>query len=233
MANSLFKKIFREERRVQVQPMAFDDEDYSIASVKKNQLDNYDELESYKKLRKRRVKKAFIRMTTWFFIILFVPLFVFFSLVIISPKEGHNFFGYSVYLVTSTSMVGVFNKGDCIIIQKVEDEKDIQLGSDITFVRRSDGEVVTHRVIDITINEQGDKEYVTKGVNNPSADQESVLFEDIIGKRVNTSAGLGNIIEFFRTPYGIVTFLVGFILVLLGINYVFKLSDDITSIGVK
>ena len=209
---------------------AFIDDEKSIASLKKTQIDNYDELESYKDLRKKRIKKSFIRMVVWIVVILFIPIFVFFTTVIINPKEGHNFFGYSVYFVTSTSMVGVFNKGDCIIVKAVKNKEDIKVGTDITFVRRSDGEVVTHRVIDILENEYGDTEYITKGVNNPSADIGSVSFEDVLGKRVAKSVMLGNLIEFFRTPYGVVTFLSIFVLIIVAINVGFKMSDDIRAV---
>ena len=234
MSAKIFKnKTIGEENRSQVQPVVFADDEKSIASLKKSQLDNYDELESYKKLRKKRIKKSFIRMVVWLAIVLFVPVFVFFSVIIINPKVGHNFFGYSVYMVTSTSMVGVFNKGDCIIVKSVKSKDDVSIGKDITFIRRSDGETVTHRIIDIIENKHGEIEYITKGVNNAAADAESVAFEDILGVRVGTSAGLGNMIEYFRTPYGIITFLGVFILVIVAINVGFKLSDDIRAVGIK
>lgn len=233
LANLFSKKIKGEEKRSQLQPVSFADDDKSIAALKKSQLDSYDELESYKKLRKRRLKKATVRIFIWLAVIIFIPVFVFFSVVIINPKAGHNFFGYSVYMVTSTSMVGVFDKGDCIIIKTVSSEKEVKRGTDITFIRRSDGETVTHRVIDIIENTDGELEYITKGVNNPAADSGSVAFEDVLGIRVCTSVGLGNMIEFFRTPYGIITFLVSFVLIIVVLNIGFKFSDDIRAVGMK
>ena len=119
MANLFSRKIKGEEHRPQLQPVVFFDDDKSIATLKKSQLDIYDELESYKRLRKKRLKKSIARMIVWISVLLFVPVFVFFSVVIMNPNAGHNFFGYSVYYVTSTSMVGVFNKGDCIITKTV------------------------------------------------------------------------------------------------------------------
>ena len=204
-----------------------------IATLKKTQLDSYDELESYKALRKKRVKKSFVRMVVWLAVIIFIPIFVFFTTIIINPKEGHNFFGYSVYYVTSTSMVGVFDQGDLIVVKSVNNKDDVKIGSDITFVRRSDGETVTHRVIDIIENEHGDLQYITKGFNNSSADPGSVSFHDIMGVRVSRSVVFGDLVEFFRTPYGIVTFLVMFILTIFAINFAFKMSDDIRAVGMK
>ena len=116
----------------------FDDEK-SIANLKKTQINAYDELESYKKLRKRRVKKSIIRMFIWLAIIVLVPVITFFAIVIASPSAGHNFFGYSVYMVTSQSMVGVFDQGDCIIVRKVNSSNEIKVGTDISFIRKSRG----------------------------------------------------------------------------------------------
>jgi len=230
------EKIIKEENNSnenQVQSDNFSNEEKAVASLKKTQIDSYDELESYKNLRKKRVKKAIVRMVVWLLFILFIPVFVFFSVILINPKSVHTFFGYSIYMVTSHSMVGVFNKGDCIIIKEVKSVDNIKIGSDITFIRRSDGETVTHRVIDKIEKENGEIEYITKGVNNPTADIESVSYGDVLGIRIKTSAGLGNLIEFFRTPYGIITFLGIFVLIITGINIAFKMSDDIRAVGVK
>ena len=93
MANLFSKKILGKEHKSQLQPVAFYDGEQSIATLKKSQLDSYDELESYKRLRKRRVKKAFARMIVWLSVLFFIPIFVFFSIVIINPKVGYMFFG--------------------------------------------------------------------------------------------------------------------------------------------
>ena len=76
-------------------------------------------------------------------------------------------------------------------------------------------------------------EYITRGVHNAVADSGSVAFEDIIGIRVATVSWLGQTVMFFRTPYGIITFLVIFVVVMLVIYYSFKLSDDIRAVGLK
>ena len=234
MANLFSKKIKGEEHRTQLQTVVFDsEEDVSIGALKKSQLDDYDELESYKKLRKKRKKIAWVRLGVWFLILLLTPIFVFFSLIIINPKAGHSFFGYNVYWVTSTSMVGVFDQGDCIIVKSINSREELGVGVDITFVRKSDGETVTHRIIDIVENDAGEEEYVTKGVNNQSADSETVVFENILGVRIKTVVWFGDVIEFFRTPYGIIVFLAIFVLIITSFSISFRLSDDIRAVGGK
>ncbi|MBR2909918.1 MAG: signal peptidase I [Clostridia bacterium] len=231
MANLFSKKIKGEEHRSQLQPVVFADQDKPIAALKKSQIDNYDELESYKKLRKKRITKAFARMAVWVLVLILVPIFVFFSLIIINPREGHNFFGYIVYMVASHSMKQDFDKGDCIIIKKVTSRDEVYIGRDITFIRQSDGETVTHRIVDTIINDKGEIEYITKGTNVLTCDPGSVAFENIIGVRVKTAFVLGGIISFFRTPYGIVTFVGLFVLMISAFYFSFKISNDIRAVG--
>ena len=209
------------------------DGEKSVADLKKSQLNAFDELESYKKLRKKRIKKSFVRMAIWLSIIIFVPVMVFFTIIIASPSAGHNFFGYSVYMVTSHSMVGVFDKGDCIVVRKVRSSEEIKVGTDISFIRKSDGETVTHRVVGIIENENGTIEYLTKGVNNLNIDTNTVAYDEVLGVMVAVSAGLGNFIGFFRTTVGVITFLIVFVCLSMLINIFFKLSDDIKAVGGK
>ena len=162
-----------------------------------------------------------------------MPIFVFFSIVIINPRAGHNIFGYTFYIVVSESMRPNIEVGDCVIIKNVTSRDDVQIGTDITFIRESDGETVTHRVIKMITNEDGEIEYITKGTNNINADAGSVSFENIIGVRVRTAHVLGQVVSFFRTPYGIVTFLAIFVLIIFGFYASFKASDDIRAVGVK
>ena len=59
MAKKICNKIVGEDAKSQLQAVSFNmGEEKPIASLKKSQLDNYDSLESYKKLRKKRKKIA-------------------------------------------------------------------------------------------------------------------------------------------------------------------------------
>ena len=205
--------------------------DKEIASLKKNNLDKFDELESYKSLRKKRKKRAWIRALVWLLVIVIAPIIVFFSLVIIKPTSGVNFFGYTFYIVESESMRPVFDINDCVVIKHLKSKKDVQVGTDICFVRKSDGKIVTHRVIGTTVNDSGELEYITRGVNNPVADDGSVAFENIIGKRVAVLTVLGNVVMFFRTWVGILVFLAIFVLIVLGFILSFRYSNDIRAVG--
>ena len=232
MAKKLCKKITGEENRTQIQAVSFfSGDEKPIASLKKNQIDNYDTLESYKKLRNRRKKIAWFRMIIWTLVVLLTPVFVFFAVIIVSPNTGHNFFGYTFYICSSESMRPEFDIDDCIIVKNITSKSDIKVGSDIAFVRRSDGQTVTHRVIDTLVNDNGEVEYITRGINNKTADSETVKFHNVIGVRVATASLLGQTVMFFRTSVGIMVFMGALVLVVLGFYFSFRISDDIYAVG--
>lgn len=224
------KRIVGEENRSQLQAVTFSDELGNVSSLKKSQLDSYDELESYKRLRKRRTKIACYRMLIWCLVIIFVPLFVFMSVVIVSPTKVHNFFGLTFYIVISESMKPDINVNDCIVIRRITSQNDVNIGDDITFIRESDGETVTHRVFAVE-ERDGQRYFITKGTHNPNIDPDLVSFDSIIGVRIATIGWLGQTMMFFRTWYGLITFILGFVLIL-GLFYLsFRISDDIRAVG--
>ena len=63
---------------------------------------------------------------------------------------------------------------------------------------------VTHEIIQIDENGH----YITKGVNNESADIKPVPPENVVGKVVAVWRGFGKAAEFFQSPAGICILLV-------------------------
>lgn len=204
-----------------------------IATLKKSQLESYDELESYKKIRKKRKRKAIERVVVWALVVLLMPIFLFAFVVIINPNVSHNFFGYKFFVVTSESMKPVFDKGDMIVVKKVKSVDELQIGTDISFIRASDGKIVTHRILDRTTNEKGEIEFVTKGVHNPNADYDRVSYSEVLGKKVAVWHVMGQFISFFRTPPGIITFLAIFVAIIMIFTLIFRYSNDIRAVGVN
>ncbi len=202
-----------------------------IAEVKKKQIYQLDELDTYKKVRNKRKKKALQRALVWAFVILLMPFFILSLVVITNPREGHNFFGYTLYIVGSESMKGVFDVNDCVVVKKVKTQDELKVGTDISFVRASDGKIVTHRIIAIEENSLGENVYVTKGVHNMNADQTPVSFSDIIGKKVAVLSVFGHVVMFFRTTGGIIVFLGIFVLIVFLFVWFYRRSNDIRAVG--
>ncbi len=97
-------------------------------------------------------------------------------------------FGYRVMQVISDSMQPTISAETCIVIEKVEDIGEIQVGDIITFVSqdpRIAGFHNTHRVNDIiTDAESGEIVLQTKGDAYEQPDAHLVSFDQVTGKYV-------------------------------------------------
>lgn len=88
---------------------------------------------------------------------------------------------YQLYIVETGSMEPTLTVGSVIICKKPAYPERLAEGQIITF-RMLSGEVVTHRIIEVTTDESGNTAYRTKG-DNPinSPDRELVTPDRVIG----------------------------------------------------
>ncbi len=109
----------------------------------------------------------------------YVPVFVF-----IAVLAGFviGIFKYQPIAVLSGSMSPTFNRGDAVVIEKLNtQEKDkLKKGDIIQFV--SGTKYVIHRIDDITNDEYGNKLFITKGDHNNAIDFDKVHLENVKGK---------------------------------------------------
>jgi len=103
--------------------------------------------------------------------------------VLFGGKSGGRtqFFGFSYFEVLSGSMESVVPKGSLVIIKQTP-SREIQTDDVITFLR-SDEETVTHQVIDIVPNFDGNGTlgFQTKGTDNPDPDPDIVAAANVLG----------------------------------------------------
>ncbi len=130
---------------------------------------------------KRKILKI-IHFIGDFIIALFIASFAY---IFITVYRGNvpRVMNYYILRVVSSSMEPEFSEGDCIIAKKV-DTDEIKVGDIITFY--SDDPMIynylnTHRVIDIETNEEGLREYWTKGDGNIQQDLFSAKENKILG----------------------------------------------------
>lgn len=112
---------------------------------------------------------------------------------------------YSIYTIISGSMIPKIRVYDTVINVKVDNPNDIVVGDVITFVSTSilsPGTTITHRVIGITKDENGNVCYQTKGDNNDIADQACAKYHNVIGKVVFKIPQLGRIQFFLASRAG-------------------------------
>lgn len=112
---------------------------------------------------------------------------------------------FSLYTIVSPSMVPNINVYDVIVNTRVDSPKDIKIGDVITFTSTSTETMdvtVTHRVVSIIQDVDGNYSYQTKGDNNLIEDSSSVPYSNIIGRVALRIPGLGRIQLFVASFYG-------------------------------
>lgn len=112
---------------------------------------------------------------------------------------------FSIYTIISGSMEPKIKVKDTVINVRVDKPTDIVVGDIITFVSTSllsPGTTITHRVIGITKDENGNICYQTKGDNNPIADQACAKYHNVIGKVILKIPQLGQIQFFLASKAG-------------------------------
>jgi hypothetical protein len=103
---------------------------------------------------------------------------------------------YRIWLNEDTIM-----KGDLVFIKKI-DTDEIKKGDIIAFFE--DKFVVTHRVIDVQIGQDGQKSFQTKGDHNVSPDLLPVLPENVVGIYIGRIPKMGDFAVFLQTPVGMI-----------------------------
>lgn len=111
----------------------------------------------------------------------------------------------SLYTIVSGSMEPAIKTMDVVLDIKVDKPEDIKIGDVITFRSTSsisEDLIVTHRVIGITQNENGEYEYTTKGDWNPTSDPDTAKFSNVIGKVAMRFPQLGQVQFFLASKMG-------------------------------
>lgn len=159
------------------------------------------------------IKKAFhsiSKFVSWvFFVILLIAaaflLYYFVATKIYAAKGPGYEPMFSIYTIVSPSMTPNINVYDAIINIKVDDPNKIEVGDVITFISSSvltPGITITHRVIGITRDDNGDICYRTKGDFNNVEDQACAKHRNVLGKVLFKIPQLGRIQFFLASKAG-------------------------------
>lgn len=112
---------------------------------------------------------------------------------------------FSIYTIVSPSMTPNINVYDMIINVRVDEPNDIEVGDVITFISTSilsPGMTITHRVVGLTTDENGQMCYQTRGDANNVTDQACAKFNNILGKVAFRIPQLGRIQFFLASKAG-------------------------------
>lgn len=110
--------------------------------------------------------------------IIYFPIFI---ILIIFGAFMSGLFKYKPIAIVSNSMSPVFNRGDVVILRKVNNESLNKLKKYDIIIFSIDKQLVAHRIINIKM-EKGKLYFKTKGDANISPDLKWVSEEQVVGK---------------------------------------------------
>ena len=97
--------------------------------------------------------------------------------------NNSSFYGYRLFNVATGSMIPVYNINDVIIVKET-DVNTLKVGDDVAYKGTRaglEGKIITHRIIKIEEDKNGEVRFFTQGVNSPNADP-SITGDQILGK---------------------------------------------------
>ncbi len=164
--------------------------------------------EKYSSIKhKFKLFTSILSWTVFVLLILTATLLVYYFITtrVLSKKDAIYRPAFGLYTIISPSMEKTLNIYDVIVNVRVKDQNDIKVGDIITFISTSSsskGMTITHRVIEISEDEEGNKTFKTKGDNNTSPDPKPAVFENIIGKVIFKIPQLGRLQSILTTKGG-------------------------------
>ena len=175
---------------------------------------------------------------TLFVLLIFVAIilvYYFITTKIYAKKDANYRPAFGLYTIISPSMEKTLNIYDVIVNVKIKSPDDIKIGDIITFISSSTsskGMTITHRVISIKEDENGNKVFQTKGDNNTSPDPKPATFDNIIGKVIFKIPQLGRLQSILTTKGGwlIIVVIPAFIIILSDILKLIRLQTAQKSI---
>ena len=117
-------------------------------------------------------------------------------------RADRSVFGYSAFIVLSDSMKATdFDAGDLVIIKQT-DPSTLKEGDIISFQSPDEtnyGEIVTHKIRELTTDEEGHPGFITYGTTTDSNDQGIVTYNLVIGKYQGHIPKVGTFFNFLKS----------------------------------
>lgn len=160
----------------------------------------------------KRILKVALRLISWTVVGALVLVTAFNLASYVKRATGDEqmplVFGYGTAIVLTGSMEPEISAGDLVVIKEKDSYEE---GDVITYEGRTTP--VTHRIIEISRDGDGNALYLTQGDAN-NTDDGYIPNERVVGKVVLTVPSVGALQQFFTTPIGflVITLIVGALL---------------------
>ena len=138
------------------------------------------------KLKENKALKIILNILYWILVIFTLATLI----IVILQRTSNNSLsagGFRIFNVVTESMMPKYKIGD-VLLSRAIDTNNIKVGDDVVYNGEKGefaGKIVTHRVIDIEIDENGERIFHTQGIANLIEDPEIVgrqIMGVIVGK---------------------------------------------------
>ena len=138
----------------------------------------------------------------------------------VKSDEVPSFGGYCPFIVMTDSMKPTINGGDLVFDRVITDPGEVKKGDIISFFdpASKSNNIVTHRVVQVTTDENGIA-FRTKGDANNTEDDDVVPAKNVVGVYAGRISGMGNVVMFMQSTPGLVVCIALPILLLIGYDY--------------
>ncbi len=156
------------------------------------------------KLKKIKENKILKTIGNILYTIMFIIVVLMLAIIVVQKLTNNDITigGIRIFSVATGSMVPVYNVGDVLVSKEIEPEK-IKVGDDIVYQGKESsysGKVITHRVISIEKQENGDYKIITKGIANNQQDPE-ISQKQVYGKVIYKIHILGFLTRLTQNMY--------------------------------
>lgn len=134
-------------------------------------------------------------------LVIAAAIWILLSVVMTKPGQTPSILGFSMFRVMTGSMEPEI-RTDALIVVKKQDPGTLAIGDVISFYSHDPalyGMVNTHRIVEIE-EEGGSRTFYTKGDANRIADKYPVSQNDVIGRVVFNSYGIGVMVRLLANP---------------------------------
>ena len=166
--------------------------------------------------------KILKNIVTWGLVIVSIGVMIFTIISVTTfDRADRDLFGYKAFIVLSDSMSKTdFESGDLVLVKET-DPATLEVGDIIAFTStetESYGETVTHKIREITTDENGNLGYVTYGTTTDTNDANIVTSEYVIGKYETSIPKVGSFFMFLKTTPGYICCIFIPFMVLIGLQ---------------
>lgn len=133
--------------------------------------------------------------------------------------ETQDFMGYQMLNIASNSMYPLINVGDGVMVKIAKPDTEIVEGDIIAY--RLGEHIIVHRVKEVV----NGNSYITQGDNNDVDDGNPIPRADVMGVYKFHIKGVDGLLQYIKSPLGIVLFLILAVSVVFFFDYAFRIPD--------